>query len=530
MTSQNKFQKVFCKLPDILFSLMMMGILFICLFLSKMYSTRGYLGISEPIHLLLLGFGICLTIGILYILKKSHLNTHIKINKKFFLCAFILCFIFQVIASYHYYFFTDWDVKKMFDLSSAIAHHESITTFNDYFSRYPNNLILSSIFSCIISMMHKLGLHSYEYFALICLQCFINTTAGLLIVTTLKQLFHNDCLCLIGYLFYLCLVAISPWVTVPYSDSVGLFFPILIFSIYVYNPKKCNYATSFIKWCSIALLSYIGYKIKPQIIILFLGIIITELYIHIIHINEIKGHLKQTMKGFRSFCIAAVLGFVMAALLANPMIKSTHITLNPEQAFGPTHFLMMGINPETIGIYNRADVDFSGSFSTKAERNAANLQVTKERIQAMGPSNIIRHMTKKVLLNYNDGTFFWGGEGTFYKKVLPEKNHYISSFFRNLYYNRDYKGKYYSIWANFAQMIWLTILFFAMLSGFFCKEKKITVVMISIIGLTLFELIFEARARYLFAYVPLYIILAVCGIKFLLDKWEQYQKRKISKH
>ena len=54
--------------------------------------------------------------------------------------------------------------------------------------------------------------------------------------------------------------------------------------------------------------------------------------------------------------------------------------------------------------------------------------------------------------------------------------------------------------------------------------------MITIIGLTLFELIFEARARYLFAYVPLYIILAVCGIKFLLDKWEHRQKRKISKH
>ena len=53
--------------------------------------------------------------------------------------------------------------------------------------------------------------------------------------------------------------------------------------------------------------------------------------------------------------------------------------------------------------------------------------------------------------------------------------------------------------------------------------------MITIIGLTLFELIFEARARYLFAYVPLYIILAVCGIKFLLDKWDTHQERKNAK-
>ena len=58
MTSQNKFQKVFCKLPDILFSLMMMGILFICLFLSKMNYIRIYLGISEHNQLLLLFVGI----------------------------------------------------------------------------------------------------------------------------------------------------------------------------------------------------------------------------------------------------------------------------------------------------------------------------------------------------------------------------------------------------------------------------------------------------------------------------------------
>ena len=38
------------------------------------------------------------------------------------------------------------------------------------------------------------------------------------------------------------------------------------------------------------------------------------------------------------------------------------------------------------------------------------------------------------------------------------------------------------------------------------------VMMLSVIGLTAFELIFEARARYLFTYAPVYILLGIGGL------------------
>ena len=525
MKPQNKFQKAFCKLPDILFSLMMIGILFICLFLSKMNSIRIYLGISEHNQLLLLFVGIFFTGIIVCTFQKLRLLTHIKINKVFFFGAFLICFIFQLIATYHYYFTTDWDVGVVFGFSSAIAHKEDLSTFIGYFSRYPNNLVLSYVFASIIKVVHHFGLHNYEYFSLIIVQCFLNTITGLLIVSAIKQLFHNDVLCAIGYLCYFFLIGISPWVIVPYSDSMVLIFPVLILNIYLIKTKQAFELPCVVKWFCIALLSYIGYKIKPQIIILFLGIVIAELYRSIVETGNYKLRLKQAM----TYLLAIVIGFSTAMFLTNIMKNQIPIELEAEQAFGPTHFFMMGMNPEAHGHYSGDDVLYSASFSTVSERKRANIKTAFDRIKTMGRSGLMNQIIYKTLINYDDGTFYWGGEGTFYTGILPEKNHYISSFFRNLYYNRDCKGKYYSIWANFEQMIWLTVLFFAMLSGFFARDKRITVVMITIIGLTLFELIFEARARYLFAYVPLYIILAVCGIKFLLDKWEKHQKRKISK-
>lgn len=47
--------------------------------------------------------------------------------------------------------------------------------------------------------------------------------------------------------------------------------------------------------------------------------------------------------------------------------------------------------------------------------------------------------------------------------------------------------------------------------------------MLSLVGLTLFELIFEARARYLYCYVPLYLLFGSWG----LEQFYQFMRCKI---
>lgn len=50
------------------------------------------------------------------------------------------------------------------------------------------------------------------------------------------------------------------------------------------------------------------------------------------------------------------------------------------------------------------------------------------------------------------------------------------------------------------------------------KDSRVSILMLTIVGLTVFELIFEARARYLFGYAPVYIILAVMGLNNIVSK------------
>lgn len=134
---------------------------------------------------------------------------------------------------------------------------------------------------------------------------------------------------------------------------------------------------------------------------------------------------------------------------------------------------------------------------------------------------VAKLLVRKTLTNYYDGTFCWSGEGKFFAEVRQETGTRFCKFVRGLYYTRDYsqEGKYYVVWSNFQQMIWMTLLFISVFS--LCRLEKTThsdvkdILMLGIIGLTVFELVFEARARYLFTYIPIYIILGMYGIEHL---------------
>ena len=55
-------------------------------------------------------------------------------------------------------------------------------------------------------------------------------------------------------------------------------------------------------------------------------------------------------------------------------------------------------------------------------------------------------------------------------------------------------------------------------NSYVIADERVAVLMLALIALTLFETLFEARARYLFIFAPLYITLAVCGVQALADR------------
>lgn len=314
----------------LLYLVMMSGILVICILFSD--SDIKFLGkVNYLPPLLLLAFGVVFALGLFQLCRNTVLPEKHKVCL-FFIVSFGL-FLFQVYSVYNYYFYTGWDVPQLINMSYAVAHGEDVLGFSGYFSQYPNNLFLVSVFSFIRKAAHLVGLHEHEYFVILCVQCLLNTGAGMLLAGVLDELFHKEQIEMLGYVLYLAFVWASPWVSIPYSDSMGLIFPVLIIYIYI-NRKKTRY--SIIPWFAIAALAIIGYRIKPQLTIIFIAILIIET-ISFLRTGAGKD-IFQMLAG-----IAA--GILCATILSQMAISALHITIDDEKSFHMQHFFMMGMNP-----------------------------------------------------------------------------------------------------------------------------------------------------------------------------------------
>ena len=135
----------------------------------------------------------------------------------------------------------------------------------------------------------------------------------------------------------------------------------------------------------------------------------------------------------------------------------------------------------------------------------------------MGVSGLLGHECRKALVNFADGSFAWGEEGNFYHVIYEEKNDSLSPFLRSVYYQ---DGKLYQIQYWIRQICWLTVMLLILGNSLQkVKQDEMTVVMLGLIGLILFVQIFEARARYLYTMVPLFLLCASAGMQKIEWKW-----------
>lgn len=489
-------KSIFQNLVIYVYPLIIFFTFILCLFHFKITFAGSYLCANFLPPLLLLFFGIILIIGFFHLLTFFNVKHSIKIIT---ILSSVL-FLTQLFFIYNYYFYTDWDAAELIKFSDSLVHNKEINDYKWYFSRYPNNLFLAFIFSSIRLICHVLGVHAHEYFAILTFQCLLCTLTGFILFQTLATLFDNIYVPFLGYIVYVFFIGLSPWISIPYSDSMALIFPSLIIYIYICREKIPHN----ISWSLIGLCSYIGYKIKPQVFIVFIAVILVEIF----NTDFIK-HISNY--------ILAGLGIISGVIIVHLCISTLPLSLDKNMAFGLPHFFMMGLNPVDMGIFSASDVDFSASFFTCHERNVANLYEALNRLKEMGGFGLLKLFVRKTLTNYYNGTFAWAAEGTFFSEIFNQKNTPICDFLRSLYYTRDYAsiGKYYILWSNFEQMLWITILFFNVFSYSAPKNNAIRVIMLSLLGLTIFELIFEARARYLFIFSPLFIVLALYGFNFI---------------
>lgn len=423
-----------------------------------------------------------------------------------------LVFTLQIIVYKCIYFTTLWDVTLIHSAADSIAKGNTIMDWivqggnewfaERYFQAYPNNIFLTVIFAGIKKIASLLGATD-GYFACIIVGILLIDISIVLIVMTVKKLTGNNKLTIISLLISTFFLGFNPWLIIPYSDTYAVFFTSMIMYLYCAIKPGNNGYTSYIKWFAIVLTSMIGAYIKPTVIIGLMAIIIVEL----LHIKR-KRIKELLIKGG-----ILVIGVIVVSGGMRNLNNHVYKEKNPDYQMTLYHYLMLGLNEETHGAYSGADRETSWKYSDPKERKKEQLRVVRERLRNRGVWGSVRFYFEKLLIINRDGTFSWKWEGGFFDEYRGLQNRFAKKL-QSFYYAEENKSLY-----NVFQLLWITIQVLVVVFSLFYsyKDRKKQFLAITTIGINLFLMLFEVRARYLILYIPYYIVMAMIGGSYIIN-------------
>lgn len=446
--------------------------------------------------------------------KMNSDNNELKLvkNKMIFPICTLCVLFFQLIFSYEIYFRPNWDAGYIYSLAEWISDKLSLPTeVTDFLSYYPQDRLLFLIELMCCNVAKSLNVDGL--YIIICLQCIISNVTGVLIFDFVSKY----CGKLYGWIswgMYIIFLGFTTWLAVPYTDSLGIIFPILILSIFM-KIKNCEGNKIFIYTILFVFITIVGYFCKPQAIFVSIACV---LYYIIKKSNrkEWKRALVVLLCG-----ISIVCGIKIVNQPINSLIKSVAgITIDNDKNLGMIHFLKIGCNEESLGNYTYEDYIASTSYSTCEERNKANLEIIKDRISNMNFRTIMTLCSKKIVTSFGDGTFFerqvtYGLEGG----NLEYKDS-ISDYFRTIFLVSDEPSTAREMISLIKQIIWNALLAICTIGNLLLLKRKQhvdyeveAVIKITLMGAFLFQIIFEASPRYIYNNVPILIVCTIITMK-----------------
>lgn len=440
-----------------------------------------------------------------------------KTFKRVVLIGTIILIVLQLFIIAGARFVAGWDVWFITNIGD--------TTQMEYFSRYPNQLFLYGVFTGIAHFLQAFGISNY-YLGLICLSSLSVAACVPMTAYVAKRMAGH----VVGYgAFVLSAVmcGLSPWIMVPYSDTFGMFFTVFILWCYVCLDKQVQNqdeqasalvgvhvdaridARTCCRWFLMGFAVVIGYAIKPTVIFVFVAIVVIELIQWLTSLASCSSQASQGSRDLRKTAtaiVACVFGVVLAFALTS-LVKNSTYDVDENAAFSATHFLMMGANPVSGGVWSVSDVELSDAANTPEERSKANLAEFKNRVMAMDLPQANLFLLKKLLTNFADGTFAWEIEGDFYTQIIGTNEAVLSFYGISPDASLDN-----NTFAPLFQVLWLFVLGGCVLIVLGRRPLKAeTVIAFTLLMLSAFLMLFEARARYLFLYLPFFIILGTMG-------------------
>ena len=480
--------------------------------ISKIYKSIAYIAIiimffcinffnisknisQNSIHLIFLGILYATLIILInkFIINKLKSN-HIKIIIGILLGVFL---VLEILSVYYFRVQYNWDFRWVMDTAKQIADTGSIELTNlNYFKMFPNNIpILAMVtISMKIFFNNEIGAYILNIIAV-----WISAFLGVLVAYKTKGeklAFNVILLMILCCPFYLDTPII-------YSDTLSVMFPVLTLLFWILfkeSKQKENIKKQYIYWILMTIFSVIAFLIKPVAAIVLIAIIIDTIFTD-------KKNLK--------FIIITIITFILMNSIYNSVVTKFFIrdVKHNDIVFPYTHWVMMGLNTPTDqggtsigwGGYSQEDSIMTETQPTYDEKVQNSIKVIKERLSDFGIKGYMEYLKNKFIYVWEDPTFYvlaqigWdtlNKDSLPYKYILGEKSQQIFIPYTNIFYT----------------MLILLITIEIIYDVIKHRNQDIRIMGISMVGIAIFLLIWEARSRYIYFLIPIFCILGANGI------------------
>lgn len=452
-------------------------------------------------NIILFVFGIAL----LVIFKRIVYKSIFSFKHKFTLPLIIL--VFTVAMGICSLYRTGWDAGTVLDDTLSYAFGEGAEYA--YYYAYPNNRLIFVILVKIFRLLIALGITNTTvlYGAIVLIQCILFWITGLLVKDIILSFTGDIKAATFGYLLCSVFVTMSPWVVIVYTDCLGIIFPVLLLWLFMKMPDD-TIIQKMIKWVVIMAFALLGYQIKTTTFITYIAELLALFLVAFSEKNKIHVVVDLSIAILSCVFLLTIFSSHKDFLLGTSAFeKETGASVDRESELTMFHYLMMGLNDEYDGTFNFDDDTFSHYIQSYDERISQEKKQIKIRLKKLGPMGVLKLYSKKLIIDYNDGSFGYGLSGEeFVDDPLLEDAPW--NIWARFFTFPTHKG--YLVYLNLMQILWLGIIPFMLFIKI--KDKMNVPMALCLVGITMFVILFESQQRYLFLYGPVYVIVSVIGM------------------
>lgn len=430
--------------------------------------------------------GIVVIIGLFFLLKKYQ-DVWFQ-NKIVGVLIIALYFVLQLTFIHFFAVHPSWDFGTVYHNAVDFANGVTSSIGNSYLYTCDNNILYSVAMDILLKIAKLVGLKNY-YFEIALAVNLIAIDLSLFMVAILLRKISKK---LWKPYFAFCLL-FSPlicYLPIFYTDTLTLPFvviPLYFFYSYLYEKPKLHYIIIS------GLVAGIGGVAKPTVLIPVIAVGITMIL------------QKEIRKQIPVFFVLLILSVTILTPFVGYKVFKNHFfdqKVLSDYRFPMKHYILIGM--EGNGMYSdKGYYRITSVVGAKEKDKMLNREIKKRIKEMVEKKEVLSFYNNKINHTWIDGNFYSYG----CLQAKPIHKEYIKYISTN---NTLYWAIANSEWFLLILMMAVGVIFRKYLPE---KLKSLQLILtISIFGLFLFLLIWEAQSRYLINFIPIFLLTGYLGV------------------